>query len=81
MRFLGSEFSKRETVFLYMIVLLTLSFFLLTWSFEKTVVDNQNALTECMSNFIVLQSGVQPDYYNFNFTTVGGSNDTICTNC
>lgn len=79
MRFLGSEYNYKETVLMFLIVFITLAFFLLAWGSEKTIVEHQNALVECMNNFQVLQSGVQPDFYNFNIS--GGLNDTICTNC
>jgi len=78
MRFLGSEYNKRETVLLFIIAILGIAFFLQTWAAEKTIVENQNALTECMNNFVILQSGIQPDFYNFNIT--GGLNDTIHAN-
>ena len=61
MRILGNEHTKRESIYLILIVFLLMCFFLIVWIEEKQAVQYHNKLIGCQQKIIDWNSGNNMD--------------------
>jgi hypothetical protein len=74
MKILGSEYTKRETVFLFLLLLLTIAFLLSAYAHEADIKGLRKTTQEAIQKFNQCQNGYMITSYN-NGTFV--SNMTI----
>lgn len=60
MRLLGSEWSFRETVLLFVLLFVALGFFFNSLALSKTVFGYKSAYSECMDSLTMAENGRLP---------------------
>lgn len=73
MRLLGSEHTKREATYLFLLLILLIGFLTINWAEQKTIKEYSEAYRECQANIEAYNSG----YADVWGRTVEVTNGTI----
>lgn len=57
MKIFGQEQTKRESIYLLLILIVLIGFFLNVWAQEKTIVGYHNALVDCENKIVEWNNG------------------------
>ena len=77
MKVYGIEYTKREFIYLILILILTIAFFLNVRAYQKDINEQKKVGIDCIEKLIYCERGIGAiDNLNINWSDINGINQT-----